>query len=79
MLIQDGASSEFVTIGYTYLATSSERWIEVLPILNSHRNEAGYSVKVRLYLDEYMTSDPTIPMIYVDVPIIITVLGCEIK
>ena len=41
-------------------------------------NVSGFDLKVRIYLDEYIDGDD-VPIIYVDIPINISVLGCEIK
>ena len=71
-LIPDGLSADFVTFYYEYRKTSEQRWIKVLPTLNSQKNTLGYNVVLSISLVEY-------PSITADVPFNIKVLTCEIK
>ena len=71
-LIHDGLSSEFVTHGYKFDTTQADRWVEVLPKLNSHAKT--YSMKLRIKF-----KDPDYVTVFTDVPFTVEVLPCEIK
>lgn len=65
-------TSEFVTIGYSFMTTSADRWISVLPTLNTHVGTHTITLRIKFTDSDYSA-------ITKDVPVAIEILPCEIK